>query len=274
MTAELGQPEVQSTRPSSAGDVRQWNLRKSIGEVTGLVTSDFGLPEFLTRVAVAAERAVPGADGVGVTLYHADGAASAADAVEAVGASRPFVVDIDRIQYAVANEGPCITAALERRPVRSGSLAETKRWPRFGPRASRLGCNSALSLPLVVPGQLVGTINVYARARHSFDDRSLELGESFAAPAAVAVHNAHLFAHTSQLAEQLQAALDRRPVIDQAIGLIRGRSGGTADEAFARLRQTSHREHRPLLEVAERIVENAVGRAAARRVARVETGHG
>lgn len=260
------------TRPSPSEDFRQQNLRDSIGEVTGLVTSEFALPEFLTRVAVSAERAIPGADGVGVTLYSTDGADTVADGVEALGASKPFAVDLDRIQYRVVNEGPCITAARERRSIRAGSLGQAKMWPRFGPRASRLGCNSSLSLPLLVSAQVVGTINVYASAPDSFDEQAQVLGESFAAPAAVAVHNARLFAHTWQLAGQLQSALDRRPVIDQAVGLIRGRAGGTADEAFAQLRITSQREHRPLLEVAERVIENAVGRAAARR-ARMLLGH-
>ena len=255
------------TMAAPPADPDALNLRTSIGDLTGLVTSDFALPEFLTRVAVSAVRAVPGADGAGVTLHHVD---DTDDAVEALGASAPFVGDVDRVQYTVAHEGPCVTAALERRTVRTDSLGGETRWPRFGPRAKRLGCNSALSLPLLVPGQLVGTINLYARTEHGFDDHAQELGELFAAPAAVAVHNAHLYAHTWQLAEQLQAALNRRPVIDQAIGLIRGRSGGTAEDAFARLRRTAQREHTPLLEVAQGIVDDAVERAVTRRNVRAE----
>jgi hypothetical protein len=42
--------------------------------------------------------------------------------VEALAASDPFVAVIDDLQYTVLNEGPCITAALEARTVRSGSL--------------------------------------------------------------------------------------------------------------------------------------------------------
>lgn len=264
---------IQLASPGPADADGRQRLRESIGELTGLVTSDFALPEFLTRVAVSAERAIPGADGVGVTLYHADGADTVADAVQALGASKPFVVNLDSVQYVVAKEGPCITAARERRSVRAGSLGDARLWPRFGPRASRLGCNSALSLPLLVSEQVVGTINVYAGVRDSFDAQAQQLAEAFAAPAAVAVHNARLFAHTRLLAEQLQSALDRRPVIDQAVGLIRGRAGGSAEEAFAQLKRTSQSEHRPLVEVAERVVANAVARAASRRSAPTSSGH-
>jgi AmiR/NasT family two-component response regulator len=53
-------------------------------------------------------------------------------------------------------------------------------------------------------------------------------------------------------------------VIDQAIGLLRGRTGGTAEEAFARLREISQSEHTKLVDVAQRIVDEAVRRARAR----------
>jgi AmiR/NasT family two-component response regulator len=62
----------------------------------------------------------------------------------------------------------------------------------------------------------------------------------------------------------LQAALSTRPVIDQAVGLLRGRSGGSTEEAFATLRAISQREHTKLAEVAQRIVDEAVRRARAR----------
>jgi GAF domain-containing protein len=138
-------------------------------------------------------------------------------------------------------------------------------WPRFGPRVGRLGVHSALSLPLVLPpGDTVGAINVYAHGKNAFGEHAAHLGELFATPAAVAVHNAQLLTQAQALAAQLQKALRTRPVIDQAIGLLRGRTGATADEAFARLRQMSQSEHVKLAEVAQRLVDEAVRRARAR----------
>ena len=66
------------------------------------------------------------------------------------------------------------------------------------------------------------------------------------------------------LTAQLQTALSTRPVIDQAIGLLRGRSGRSAEDAFAQLRAISQAEHRKLADVAQRIVDEAVRRARAR----------
>jgi AmiR/NasT family two-component response regulator len=66
------------------------------------------------------------------------------------------------------------------------------------------------------------------------------------------------------LTAQLQTALSTRPVIDQAIGLIRGRTGRSAEDAFTQLREISQTEHRKLAEVAQQLVDEAVRRARAR----------
>jgi GAF domain-containing protein len=237
------------------------DLRSALDGLAGIVTGALGLDELLRRVAVFAARAVPRAEGAGVTLLRE----SPETRIEALAASHPFVEEVDEIQYTVLNEGPCITAVRERRTVRSGSLGGEKMWPRFGPRVGRLGIHSALSLPLLLPDQVVGAINVYAREKDAFDAHAVELGELFAAPAAVAVHNAQVLTRAVELATQLRTALETRPVIDQAVGLLRGRTGASAQEAFERLRQISQQEHTKLADVARQIVDEAVRRARARR---------
>jgi GAF domain-containing protein len=127
-----------------------------------------------------------------------------------------------------------------------------------------LGVHSALSLPLLLSDRVIGAINVYAHGKDVFDEHAARLGELFAKPAAVAVHNAQILALAMTLTTQLQTALSTRPVIDQAIGLIRGRTGRSAEDAFAQLRTISQTEHRKLVDVAQHIVDDAVRRARAR----------
>lgn len=247
-----------SPQPS---DVDADGLQTSLTDLAALVTGAHRLSELLVQVAIYAANAIPGADGAGVTLLHVD---RVDNRVEALAASHPFVAEIDEIQYKTVNEGPCITAALTRRTVRSGSLGGEKLWPHFGPRVGRLGIHSALSLPLLLPGQVVGAINVYARGKDVFGDHAQHLGELFAAPAAVAVHNAHTLSQALALTHQLQTAMTTRPVIDEAVGLIRGRTGATSQEARGRLREMSKRDHVKLIEVAQHLVDEAVRRARAR----------
>jgi len=254
-------PDPGESVPSSPGDADAIELQVNLTALAGIVAGSQALPEILAQVATFAARAIPGADGAGVTLLRLD---RDDNIVEALAASAPFVAEIDEIQYSVLNEGPCITAARERHTVRSGSLGGEKQWPRFGPRVGRLGVHSVLSLPLLLPDQVVGAINVYAHGKDVFDDRCQELGELFAAPAAVAVHNAQILAQAQALAGQLQTALASRPIIDQAVGILRARTGASAEEAFGRLRAISQSENTKLLVVAQRLVDEAVRRARAR----------
>lgn len=239
------------------------DLQASLIDLAALVTGSHGLRELLGQVAGYAAHAIPGADGAGVTLLRVE---RPDHKVASLAASHPFVAEIDEIQYVTVNEGPCITAALERRTMRSGSLGGEKMWPHFGPRVGRLGIHSALSLPLLLPGQVVGAINVYAHAKDVFDDHAQALGELFAAPAAVAVHNAQTLSQALALTNQLQGALATRPVIDEAVGLIRSRTGASSQEARESLREMSQRDHVKMIDVAQHLVDEAVRRARARHV--------
>jgi GAF domain-containing protein len=243
------------------------DLRAGIDDLAGLVAGSLGLSDLLAEVAAFAVRAIPGADGAGVTLMRVD---QGDEMVTAFAASAPFVAHIDDIQFVTLHEGPSITAALERRTVRSGSLGGEKMWPRFGPRVGRLGVHSVLSLPLLLADQVIGAINVYARDKDVFDDRAAELGGLFAKPAAVAAHNAQILADALALTVRLQAALVTRPVIDQAIGIMMARTGRSAEDALSQLRSMSQAQHRKLAEIAQHIVDEALGRARARQASRQE----
>jgi GAF domain-containing protein len=176
-----------------------------------------------------------------------------------------FIAAIDTLQYNKLGEGPCITCIRSGRPAVSGSLGSDRRWPHFGGSVARMGVHSVLALPLAIGDRVIGAINSYAHGRDAFSEHAVQLGTQFARPAAVSVYNAQLLADTRLRTTQLQQALRSRAVIDQAIGIIRSRSGGTAQEAFGRLTRVSQREHIKLADVAERLVDEAVRRARARQ---------
>lgn len=244
-------PGGQAAGQDDTGDVV--NLEASLAALGQLSSGRLSLEELLAQVAGNAVRAIPGADGAGLTLLEPG-------RDDLVVKSAEFVRLIDDVQYGLG-EGPCISAATHGQTVRSGTLGTDPRWPRFGARAGRLGVHSVLSLPLTTPAGVVGAMNVYAHAPDAFDDRAEQLGELYAAPAAVTVHNAQILAQTQRLAVQLQTALANRPVIEQAIGILRARSGLTADEALERLRSMSRSQHAPINTVAQALLDHAVRRA-------------
>ncbi len=232
-------------------------LVASLSGLSGLLTRDLALEQTLERVAALAVQAIPGADGAGLTLLEPD-------RPQTVVATADFVRQVDDIQYGL-DEGPCVSAVAEARAVASGNLGGEPQWRRFGPRVGRLGVHSALSLPLLLPDRIVGALNVYAHGRDVFDGHAIALGEAFAGPAAVTVANAQLLAQAQRLVGQLQDALTSRAEIDQAIGVVMSRSGGSAAEAFDRLRTISQSRHVKLADVARELLQDAVGRARARR---------
>jgi GAF domain-containing protein len=250
---------VLSHAQTEADDV---DLQAGLSGVAAIISGGRGVQELLGDVAEFAAQAIPGADGAGVTLIDAS---TSPQRPLAWAATAQFVRETDILQYETLHEGPCITCMQSRRPTVSGSLGSDSRWPYFGGGVSRLGVHSVLSLPLLVAESVIGAINSYAYARDAFGDHAVALGTQFAGPAAISVYNAKLLTDARGRAEQLQRALDSRSVIDQAIGIVRSRSGETAEDAFDRLIRISQAENVKLHVVAQQLVDEAVKRARARR---------
>ncbi len=151
-----------------------------------------------------------------------------------------------------------------RRPAVSGSLGSDTRWPHFGGRVARMGVHSALSLPLIVGDEVIGAINTYARSRDAFGEHAVAAGHPVRRVGrGVDVQRAAAGPRAGAHRASAEGA-GSRAVIDQAIGIIRSRSGATAEEAFERLKRMSQAENIKLAVVAERLVDEAVRRARAR----------
>jgi GAF domain-containing protein len=252
-------PAELSPTPREADEAE---LYAGLRRVAGIVAGAQGVIDLLRDVAEFAAQAIPGADDVGVALIDPRQGISS---VQTWAATAMLVHEIDTVQYTELNEGPCITCMQSRRPTVSGSLGSDSRWPHFGGRIARMRMHSALSLPLIVDDQVIGSINAYAKSRDAFAEHAVRLGSQFAKPAAISVYNAQLLATAQERTLRLQRALDTRAVIDQAIGIIRSRSGVGAEVAFDRLTRLSQAQNVKLHVVAERLVDEAVRRARARQ---------
>ncbi|KAA0110582.1 GAF and ANTAR domain-containing protein [Mycolicibacterium sp. P1-5] len=255
-------PPEDANLPAEKRDADDFDLAAGLLKVAGIVADARPVVDLLADVAEFAAQAIPGVDGAGVAVVDTQ---SATRRVRTWAATANLVQDIDAVQYDELNEGPCLTCMQTRRAVVSGSLGSDDRWPHFGGRVARMRVHSALSLPLIVGDQVIGAINTYARSRDAFGEHAVQLGSQFAGPAAVSVYNAQLLATAQERTARLQRALTSRAVIDQAIGIMRSRSGGSADEAFQKLAQMSQDKNVKLQYVAERLVDEAVRRAQARR---------
>jgi GAF domain-containing protein len=171
-------------------------------------------------------------------------------------------VELDERQYE-AERGPCLDAAASGQLVGIRDTAAETRWQRFTETAVEHGIRSSLSVPLPVQREVTGALNFYAGETDAFNDDCVELAQAFAAHAAVAVANAHLYESTAALAEQMRQAMATRAVIEQAKGIIMRDRGCSPDEAFDVLVRLSQEAHLKLRDVADRLVEHVGGGGSA-----------
>lgn len=129
--------------------------------------------------------------------------------------------------------------------------------PESGAGAAGRGLLSVLSLPLIAGSHLVGSMNVYARGEHAFDQSAEEVGEGFATQAANLLLNQQAYWDGRSLDENLGQAMVGRTQIEQAKGIIMATTGASADEAFDQLRQRSVHENVRLRVIARETVEQS-----------------
>jgi GAF domain-containing protein len=147
-------------------------------------------------------------------------------------------------------EGPCLDALHQRRIIRVDDMRREARWPRFAPRAVELGALSMLAFPMFVKDDSLCALNLYAHEVDAFTDESEHVGRLLAAQAAVAYSGA-------QRAENLQAAIETRDLIGQAVGLLMERYSISANRSFDTLVRFSRQTNRKLREVAAELVRDA-----------------
>ena len=209
--------------------------------------------EALQRLVVTCRDAIPPAADASITLVQSG-------RKRTVAATSATALVVDEWEYE-HDAGPCIDALRDGQEHYVADLAEAAAYPGFGEHLASLGIGSTLGLPLVVDGDVVGALNVYAAEPHTLDEQAyLDLARSVAAQASKALHNLTVYDASRSLAEQLQQAMVSRAVIEQAKGVLMGQTGCSADEAFARLRDASQRENVKLRDVAQRIVDSVAPR--------------
>ncbi|MFC8618113.1 GAF and ANTAR domain-containing protein [Micromonospora purpureochromogenes] len=226
----------------------------ALAELGRIRLDEAGVDEVLRSVAGLARRSIPGAAEVSVTLLRDTTAQSVATTGE-------LALELDEIQYE-QGRGPCLDASVSGDAISVPDTADEDRWPVWAGRARDAGVGSSLSIGLPIQEAVVGTLNIYGLATRAFDRDAQELAKTFAAYAAVAVANAHLYENAATLAEQMRAAMESRAVIEQAKGIIMGERRCSAEEAFAILAKLSQDTNRRVRDVAAALVARAEGTSA------------
>jgi GAF domain-containing protein len=222
---------------------------EALAELGRLRLDETGVDEVLQLIADLARRSLRGASEVSVTLLRGSDPQSVV-----VTGDRALL--LDEWQYRQAH-GPCLDASITGDTLIVADTGTEERWPAWASRAVDAGVGSAVAIGLPIQEAVVGALNLYGTARHAFDAETVELAQTFAAYAAVALANAHLYASATTLAAQMRTAMESRAVIEQAKGIIMGQRRCTADEAFGILATISQDTNRRLRDVAAALVGRA-----------------
>lgn len=153
--------------------------------------------------------------------------------------------------------GPCVDALVMDRIVHCADLADDPRWPKLQPDVPDSGVRAVLGVPIHAANVTVGSLNVYHDAPHDWGETEIEALETYALLIERLLVNALQAEQLSQLAEQLQHALDNRVLIERAVGMIMGREEVDAVTAFDRLRRMARSSERRAADVAVEILERS-----------------
>jgi GAF domain-containing protein len=218
------------------------DLAHSIGAL-GSLDPQRGLAPTLQQVTDGAKQLFR-ADAAGLMLIDAEGQLRWASAS-------------DQTAQAVENEqerlaqGPCAVAFSQRLPAAIRNIHTEPDWDKFAQVLLSQGVCAGLSVPVELDGGVIGTLDIYVGQPRDWDPSEVAALQAYAGLVASLLSAAVTAQVKGRLADQLQAALQHRWLIEQAKGVVMGREHLDAQAAFERLRGAARSSTRRLADVAK-----------------------
>jgi hypothetical protein len=133
-----------------------------------------------------------------------------------------------------SGQGPSIESYRTGSLVSEPDLTHTRRWPRFGPVALAAGYRSVQAVPIYIPGQTIGALNLFRNETGALPQADTRAAQALAQAAAVTILRRRIESGTSAdrpppvpTAEQI--------IMEQAKGMVAGLAAITVDEASVRI---------------------------------------
>jgi transcriptional regulator with GAF, ATPase, and Fis domain len=230
---------------------REQRLSHVFVELADTLVAPFDVIDFLQNLT---ERAVEflQVDAAGLMLTDQRGhlcvVASSAEAAR--------LVEIFELQN---SEGPCLDCFHTGKQVVNLDPAQMRaRWPRFSAAAAELGFPSAHALPLRLREQVIGAINLFSTTNAPLNEDDVAVGQAMADIATIGLLQERAGREKNVLAEQLQAALNSRVMIEQAKGVLAERAHISPDAAFVLMRTYARNQNRRLTDVAAGLLDGTL----------------
>lgn len=159
-------------------------------------------------------------------------------------------------------EGPARDSFAARRPVLAADLAAgLERWPGYVSQALELGVCAAYAFPLQIGATCFGVLDLFADRAAALDAEQIAIGLSFAQAATlILLDSAHIDETDidgqgdTDLGRGLAEALDQRPEVHQAQGMVMIDLRVSLSDALLRMRARAFASEIALIELSRLII--------------------
>jgi len=225
------------------------DVHEALGELGKFRFGEMRVEDALHEI-VHTTHAMFGVDGAGLMLSDAE------QQLRSVAASDDRLQHLEEIQIR-HSEGPCIAAFEDKELVGVEDLKQDQRWPKFSDAALSRRVRAVLATPLPYNQDAVGVVAVVSEQSRPWSAEGELALLAFTDLAALLIASMMQRQQQSELAVQLQGALDSRRIIEQAKGVLMGRHGIPARVAFEQLRAHARAERRKVSAICAEVVANA-----------------
>ena len=175
--------------------------------------------------------------------------------VAAASSEAAGMIELFQIQN---DQGPCLDCFRTAQPVTAADLSgPDQRWPQFAAAAARAGFRSVEALPMRLRDEVIGALNLFRATPEPLSPPDLRIAQALADVATIGLLQERAVRRMETVAEQLQAALNSRVVVEQAKGKLAERLSIEMDEAFGLLRVYARNSNQRLTDVARNFIDSA-----------------
>jgi GAF domain-containing protein len=228
---------------------RERVLTEAFVSLADTLVTDYDVIDLLHRLCIDSVTLLP-VDAAGLMLSDQRGTLR----VVSSSTEQAHFVELFQLQ---ANEGPCLDCFRTSRQVVSADLGNEAHWPRFVAHARQAGYRSVHALPLRLRSETIGVLNLFGRAPGALPPHALRVGQALADVATIGILQERALRRQEVLAEQLQAALNSRVIIEQAKGMLAERGRIDLEQAFTLLRSHARAHQQRLSDLARDVVNGA-----------------
>jgi transcriptional regulator with GAF, ATPase, and Fis domain len=228
-------------------DNREEWLARTLVELADTLVADFDVVDFLSGLVDRCVELVDAAE-AGLVLVDQSGNPH----VMASSTERAHALELFEVQ---TEEGPCFDCYRTGNRILNASLDDAdERWPKFAPMARKSGYRTAHALPMRLRTEVIGALNVFHKEDRELAPRDAELVQALTDAATIGLLQERAIRKSTDMAGQLQGALNSRVVVEQAKGILAERLELDMKAAFASLRSYARGKNLRLSDVAGDIV--------------------